>query len=83
VQPISGKNQSAQCRNRILACLDRHAPEGKWVKLNWVKNMSNVLRDCGPEIVNRTLKAMAFNGEIKLNKENERPRLIRQLSDSN
>jgi hypothetical protein len=80
VQPVPGKNQSAQCRNRILNTLQRYYTEGKWLRLVWVKNTSGVLKDFGPDIVNRTLAAMEFNDEVATNKPSDRPRLIRPVN---
>ncbi len=80
LQPNPGKNFEARFALKLLAYLNRHAPDGQWVSCR--KALKDVRAyDVGPSVVERAMNAMRFGGVIELMEsiggKGQKQRLIR------
>lgn len=64
LQPNEGKNFEGRVAIKILAYLNQHAPDGKWLVLRQVLKATHAW-EYGPSIAERALKAMVFGGAIE------------------
>jgi len=82
LQPNPGKNQEAQCANRIRQFLERHAPNGQWVTVRQVNQHTSGSKDFGGGIFERALHGLNRHQEIELTPAGEKPRKVRLCKEA-
>lgn len=68
LEPNHGKTFEGQIALKMLAYLRRHAPEGQWVARRQILRATHAY-DYGPALVDRTTRAMIFNGALNVRSE--------------
>lgn len=85
LQPNPGKNFEAKIALKILAYLQRHAPDGQWMNVRKMFRNTHAY-EYGPSIADRALSAMCFSGAVEVNAlasdKGQRQRMVRLVNDA-